>query len=261
MFLERDGVRHWYDVQGQGEQTLLFVHGWLMSHELWREQVAAFSRTHRVVSYDLRGFGRSDKPEGDYSLELFVDDLDHLVRTLQLERPVLVGWSMGASIGLAYAAAHPDRLSKLVLVDGTPLLVASDDFAHAIPGAAADQLLGAIQADFAGGTRAFVELMFPEPDSGALKDWVHGITQQTTAAVALNSIGLIGGRDLRPLLDQVRIPTLVVCGDQDQVCLPSASQFMQRQIAQAEIQMFAGKGHAPFLTDVEAFNAQLRAFV
>lgn len=53
----------YYDVQGEGEPSLVFAHGWLMSHEVWREQVDAFSQDHRVVRFDLRGFGRSDKPE------------------------------------------------------------------------------------------------------------------------------------------------------------------------------------------------------
>lgn len=261
MFLNRDGVKLYYEVHGSGEPTLLFVHGWTMSHEVWREQVAVFSKTHRVVTIDLRGFGQSDKPEGDYTLELFADDVDFVIRGLKLEKPVYIGWSMGVSIGLVYAAAHPGSLSKLVLVDGTPMLIASGDFTDAVPPAMAQQLLGALQTDYAAGTQAFVGIVLPEPDTEALKAWVHGITLQTTPPIALNSIGNAGARDLRPLLSQIRTPTLIVYGDQDQLCLPAASRYMHAQIGGAEIHEFAGKGHAPFLTDRQAFNERLRSFI
>lgn len=261
MFLNRDGVQLFYDVHGTGEPTLLFVHGWMMNHEVWREQVAAFGKTNRVVTVGLRGFGQSDKPAGEYTLDLFADDLDFVVRELKLDKPVVVGWSMGVSIALVYAAKHPERVSKLALVDGTPMLVAAGDWVHAIPPEAANGLLGAMQADFAAGTRGFVELMFPEAGADELKNWIHGITQQTTAAVALNSIGNAAGRDLRPEVKRVAHPTLIMCGDQDHVCLPEASRYMHSQIAGSELHEFAGKGHAPFLTDAEAFNVRLQSFV
>ena len=261
MFLERDGVQLYYDVQGEGEPALLFVHGWMMSSELWREQVAAFGKTHKVVRFDLRGFGQSSKPAGEYTLETFADDLDFVIGKLRLKKPVLIGWSMGVSIAAIYATAHPEKLSRLALVDGTPMLVAGGDWTHGIPSEAANQLLGVMQGDYAAGARAFVDLMFPEPGTDDLKNWAHGITQQTTAAVALNSIGHAGGRDLRPLFSQIKLPTLVLYGDRDQVCLPGASRYLHAQIAGSEIHEFLGAGHAPFLTDTMEFNRRLQAFV
>jgi pimeloyl-[acyl-carrier protein] methyl ester esterase len=260
MFRNRDGVQLFYEAQGAGEPTLLFVHGWMMSHEVWREQ-AAFSKTNRVVTVGLRGFGKSDRPQGDYTLDVFADDLDFIIQELKLDKPVLIGWSMGASIALVYAAAHPERISKLVLVDGTPMLVAGRGFVEAIPPEAAQQLLGAMQGDFAGAARAFVEMMFPEPGADELKNWILGIAQQTTAAIALNSVGEAAGRDLRPLLSQIKNPTLIVFGEKDTVCLPGASRYMQSQIAGSELHEFPGKGHGPFLTDAQAFNERLRSFI
>lgn len=184
-----------------------------------------------------------------------------MIGELGLKKPVYIGWSMGASIGLLYATVHPEKLSKLVLVDGTPLLIASEDFNHAIPPEVGEQLVGALQNDFPGGARAFVDLMFPEPDIDELKNWVHGITQQTTQAIALNAIANAGGRDLCALLKQISLPTLILYGDQDQVCLPGASKYMHEQIQNSVITDFPGKGHVPFLTDPEEFNKRLQAFL
>lgn len=261
MFLNRDGVRLFYDIQGEGEPTLLFIHGWAMSHEVWQEQTAEFSRDHRVVSIDLRGFGQSDQPEVDYSFDLFADDLDFMIQELGLKKPILVGWSMGASIALVYAVAHPERVSKLVLVDGTPLVLAAEDFPYGLPEQQLQQLLGAMQADYAAGMRFFVDLFFPEPNTDQLKEWVHGISQQTIPAVAISCMANVAGTDLRPLLKQVTVPTLVLHGALDQASSPPINVYMHAQIPNSEIHEFPGKGHAPFLTDAEAFNKRLRAFV
>lgn len=261
MYLERDGVRLFYDVQGEGEPTILLVHGWGFSHEIWREQVEEFSKDHRVVTPDLRGYGRSDKPETEYTFELFADDLDYLIRSLDLEKPILVGWSMGASIALEYAATHPEQVSKLVLVDGTPVLVASEDFPYAGPPEALVGLSTAMEQDYSAGMRAFAELIFPEPGTDQLKEWAYGLTQQTTPSIALNTIANSAAADLRPLLDRIKAPTLILHGELDQACTPAANQYMHSQIPDSRIHEFAGKGHAPFLTDTEAFNKQLRGFV
>jgi pimeloyl-ACP methyl ester esterase len=261
MFLERDGVQLFCDVQGEGEPALLFVHGWLMSSDLWREQVAAFAKTHQVVRFDLRGFGQSSKPAGEYTLEGFADDLAFVIEKLGLKKPVLVGWSMGASIAAVYAAAHPDKLSKVVLVDGTPMLIAAGDWKHGIPPEAANQLMGALQADFAAGTDTFVNLMFPEPGTDDLKKWVQGVARQTTPAIALNSMASAGGRDLRPVFAQIKLPTLVLFGGSDQVCLPGAGHYVHSAIPGAEMCEFPGIGHCPFLTETAEFNRRLQAFV
>jgi pimeloyl-ACP methyl ester esterase len=261
MFLKKNGVNLFYSIKGTGDPALVFVHGWLGSHGVWKEQVAEFSQTHTVVSIDLRGFGESDKPEGEYTLDVFAADLDFMIQELGLAKPILIGWSMGGAIGLVYATAHPDKISKLVLVGSTPLLIATEDYPHAIPGEAAEQLLEAMNTNFSTGARGFVELEFPEPGTEGLKDMAHAITQQTTLEVALNSIGPAAGRDLRPLLSQVKMPTLILSGGQDQVCLPAASQYMHEHISNSELHLFAGKGHLPFLTDTQAFNERLRGFI
>ncbi len=263
MFLEKAGKNLYYEVQGEGEPTLLFVHGWMASSDVWRKQAPYFSRNNRVVTFDLTGYGQSAKPDGlAYTPDLWLDDLDALIEHLNLDKPILIGWSMGGAIGIAYAASRPEALSKLVLVDSTPLLIAPPDiFEHSIPPETADQLAGALQSDFSAGARGFVEMMFPEPNIEALKDEIHAITQQTTAPIALESVGNAGSADLRPMLDQVKIPTLILHGENDAVCSPKAGQCLAHMIPNTQIHTFSGKGHAPFLTNAQAFNERLAAFI
>jgi len=261
MFLEHDGVKLYCDIQGRGQPRVLFVHGWTMSHEVWREQRFILSPKGASVAVDLRGFGRSDKPQSDYSLQEFASDLEFVVATLGLDKPVVVGWSLGASISLLYAATNPGSLSKLVLVDGSPMMMATPDFPHTISRELAEQILSGLTDDYVKGTRDFVEAMFPEAVGEDIKTWIHSIMQQTTVEIALRTIANAGEVDLRPRLDEITVPTLILCGKQDRVCLPGASRYMHERIANSQLHEFAGKGHAPFLTAADAFNDILRGFV
>tara|TARA_R110002050_G_scaffold247843_1_gene385618 strand:+ start:582 stop:974 length:393 start_codon:yes stop_codon:yes gene_type:complete len=109
-------------------KTLLFVHGWMGSSSVWREQVAYFSKNYRIVTFDLTGFGQSDKPdESDYTPDVWLEDIDVIISHLNIDRPILIGWSMGGAIGIGYAFTLPTVLSKLVLVSTTPLLVAPNE--------------------------------------------------------------------------------------------------------------------------------------
>jgi pimeloyl-ACP methyl ester carboxylesterase len=110
-------VRLVYTDSGEGSPPLLFVHGWCCDRGYWREQTGVFAQDHRVVAVDLRGHGESDKPHQSYAMDAFVDDLVWLVGELGLDRPVVVGHSMGGAIATLLGSRHPEVVRGLVLVD------------------------------------------------------------------------------------------------------------------------------------------------
>jgi pimeloyl-ACP methyl ester carboxylesterase len=99
-------------------QAVICIHGLTANHMCWASLAEALSPEYRVIAYDLRGRGESDKPASGYSLELHGQDLGGLLDGLGLARAVLVGHSLGAKIALRFAVRHPQRVSRLVLVDG-----------------------------------------------------------------------------------------------------------------------------------------------
>ena len=107
---------------GEQGQALVCVHGVTANASSFQALADALSPQHRIIAYDIRGRGDSDKPQTGYSIPIYASDLAALIDALALERPVIVGHSLGALIGLYFAAHYPDRLSKLVLIDaGAPL--------------------------------------------------------------------------------------------------------------------------------------------
>ena len=119
--LTRDGVALAYDVAGSGDPPLLLVHGWTCDHTYFAPQFEQFRRDHRVITVDLRGHGESDKPEQAYTMAGFADDLAWLCRALALEKPVVIGHSMGGTIALVLAAHHPELPAAVALIDSSIL--------------------------------------------------------------------------------------------------------------------------------------------
>src|SRR4051812_41273726 len=113
----RDGVRLAYKDLGQGEPPILMVHCWTCNHTFFRPQIKHFSQRHRVIAVDLRGHGESDKPCQEYTVEGFADDLAWLCEQLGLQRPIVVGHSMGGSIALELAVRYPELPAAIVMVD------------------------------------------------------------------------------------------------------------------------------------------------
>jgi pimeloyl-ACP methyl ester carboxylesterase len=115
--LKRDGVALAYDEAGRGDPPILLVHCWTCDHTFFAPQFNHFSGTQRVIAVDLRGHGESDKPRQPYTVAGFAEDLVWLCRQLAVEKPVVVGHSMGGNVALELAARYPDFATAIVMVD------------------------------------------------------------------------------------------------------------------------------------------------
>ena len=115
--IEKDGVTLAYEDINPGPPPMVLVHGWGCDHTALAAQAEFFSKSHRVVSVDLRGHGKSDAPDQDYTMAVFADDLAWLCERLGLIKPIMVGHSMGGNIALELAARHPHVPGSIVLLN------------------------------------------------------------------------------------------------------------------------------------------------
>lgn len=112
-----DGVTVRYDARGSGEPTLVLVHGWMNDRGIWGEHRTTLAQTHRVVALDLGGHGASGTDRSDWTIDAFGEDVVAVVDQLDLDRLVLVGFSMGGAVALEAAELLGGRVSGIVFVD------------------------------------------------------------------------------------------------------------------------------------------------
>jgi pimeloyl-ACP methyl ester carboxylesterase len=120
-YAELDGLKLYYERAGEGERELLFIHGWCCDRTVFQPQFDYFARTETVTALDLRGCGRSDCPESGYAIPDLADDLAAFCAEVGIDKPVVVGHSLGGMIGVELAARHPSVPHALVLVDPGPI--------------------------------------------------------------------------------------------------------------------------------------------
>ncbi len=178
--LVRDGVRLGYEENGEGGRPVVLLHGILCDRRYLAPQLAHFAVRHRTVAVDLRGHGDSDAPEQDYTIGGFADDVVWMCDELDLERPVVIGHSLGGIVALASAAAHPDVVSGIVALDS--VLVPPGDrtpfLREFLARLRSDDYLPAIRDYFTG-------LAGPTPEPRLL-DWILGEIGTVPSHVAIS---------------------------------------------------------------------------
>jgi pimeloyl-ACP methyl ester carboxylesterase len=114
--IARNGASLFYETTGSGDPALVFIHGWTCDHTNFTSQVEHFSTKHQTVVLDLRGHGQSDAV-GPFNIEAYSDDVAWLCRALDLDRPVVIGHSMGGMIAVQLAASYPETVRAVVALD------------------------------------------------------------------------------------------------------------------------------------------------
>lgn len=263
-FENRTGERLWYEDQGGGFPVVL-IHGWCMSSAVWRYQYRGLSQSLRLVAPDLRGHGESKEVSGGQNFGTFVADLIDLLDSLKLSKVVLVGWSMGGQIALQAATKLPDRVAGMVLVSATPRFTAGTDFPYGLEAKEALGMRLKVQRNVQRALEGFHTRLFSEcevtDDAIALEIQKLLATVPTPeTATALAALDTLAITDMRSLLPALSVPTLVVNGAQDRICLPQASDYLKEHIAGAVQSVYPGCGHMPFMTRSTQFNSELIRF-
>lgn len=263
-FENNDGNRLWYEDQGDGP-VIVLVHGWCMSSAVWQRQIELLSMSFRVVAPDLRGHGRSQGRFAGYATSDFANDLAALFRHLNITGSLLAGWSMGGQIAMEVLPLLEGRVVGTALISSTPCFTANETFPHGLSRVEADGMALKVRRSISRALEGFRGLMFAagELDERPLADEVGRILSEVAvpdADASLGSLQALAEADMRPLLVAVQLPTLVVWGDQDRICLPAASEYLHEHICSSQPELFTGCGHAPFLTRPERFAAVLADF-
>ena len=273
-YLERDGVRVFYEVYGTGGPAILLLPTWEIIHSrAWKAQIPYFARHGRVVTFDRRGNGRSDRPGegGGYDRRATADAARAVLDHVGVQQAVVVSWC-GAGDDLLLAAEHPARVSGLVLIAPDLLLTpdpAEEEGPHPFDEEPAT-LAGWAKwnrhywlRDWPGFLDFFFAQAFTEPHSTKqIEDAVGwGLdTDPETILRGMDAAWLNDRETALRLCAQVRCPTLVIQGSADAVVGPARGAAVAAAIPGARLITFEGSGHAPHLRDPVAANLVIRDF-
>lgn len=198
-----NGAELRYVESGAGEPPLLFVHGWTCDRTNWRYQLPEFANHHHVFALDQRGHGESDKPDQDYTIAGFADDLRAFIEALGLDRPVVVGHSMGGVVALHLARRNPEIARSLVLIDSN-IAPIPEPMKPTIEAA----LAGLQSPAYREITRGFVEsALFNEQSDPALKEEILAGMLETPQRVVHTALASLAEEMAAPG-GPVPVPTL-----------------------------------------------------
>ena len=265
-----DAVRlHIEDSGGSGRPVVL-IHGWPLSAEAWQPQVSVLQAAgYRVVTYDRRGFGRSDKPASGYSYDVLADDLQRVMDQCGLQDATLVGFSMGGGEVARYIArCGQSRLRSVVFAAAVPpyLMKTADNPEGPLTPEKAQQMQAALEQDR---TVFFDQFTTDFFSAGGVLQVTESqrreaivLCHQSAQPAALACMGSFGTTDFRDDLKKVTVPTLVIHGDSDAIVpFEGSGQRTQRAVAHSQLVLVKGAPHGFNLSHAQAFNEALLSFL
>jgi non-heme chloroperoxidase len=267
--LFRDTKLYVDDTGGPGRPVVL-IHGWPLSGESWSAQVEALATAgHRVITYDRRGFGRSDKPVVGYTYEALSDDLAALIEVLDLREATLVGFSMGGGEVASYCARFgAARLRSVVFASSiTPYLLTTKDNPDGPLGKKqAAQMATSLTSNQDAFYEQFVSDFFSANGVSTVSEEQRKETlelcHQAGKLPALACLSTFGSTDLREDLDKVSVPTLVMHGDADLlVPFAGSGKRTHEALPGSALHVIAGGPHGINVSHADEFNAALLEFL
>ncbi len=253
-------VRDW----GTGK-PIVFVHGWPYSQEIFEYQyLPLLEHGYRCIGIDLRGYGKSDQPYGEYNFDVFADDLHQVFEALNLQAVTLLGFSMGGAVAVRYMGKHlGERVAKLVLLSAsTPCLTKKPDFPQGREESIYNSFLDKIYTDRAQTLADFGKGMFHQPISSALADWFTNIAMQASPQTTAKTLIALRDADLRPDLVKIEVPTAIMHGVYDSSApMEITAEVNHKAIKDSQLIRFENSGHGIFLDEREKFNTELMRFV
>ena len=246
------GLRLAYDATGAGDPPMIFIHGWCCDRSYFAPQFEHFASGHAVVAMDLRGHGESGRPAarpGGYAMDVMADDVLSVAGAAGCDRPVLVGHSLGALIGLS-CAARAGAIRALVMVDPAPITneKAKRFFRESVAAVAAD--------DNGSWRTTFVEGMFLPTDAARRAAIIEQMTR-TPPAISAEVMRVMGEFDGAGALAQATVPVLSIGS-----AVPSnASADLRRLCPAITVGQTVGSGHFNQLEVPDQVNAMIERFL
>jgi non-heme chloroperoxidase len=265
----KDGTQLYYKDWGTGRPVVL-VHGWPLNADMWEHQ-ATHLAAHgmRAISYDRRGFGRSEQPWTGYDYDTFADDLAAVIEQLDLQDVGLVGFSMGGGEIARYMSRHAgSRVSRAVLVSAvTPYLLKTAEHPDGVDASTFDQMVEGVIKDRAHflaqfGPQFYGRTLLSPKVSDEQLQWTLMMALMASPRATQACIRAFSETDFRADMGAFTVPTLVIHGSTDKtVPIDVAGRQAAKLIPSAQFIEYENEPHGLFLTAADRLNADLLTFL
>jgi pimeloyl-ACP methyl ester carboxylesterase len=249
---------------GEGRPIVL-IHGWPLSDEMFEYQYNdLIKKEFRVIGITLRGFGKSDKPYGQYNYDVHALDIKRVLDILEINDAVLVGFSMGGAIAVRYVSVYNGaHVSKLVLAGAAvPLWTKRKDFPYNLTQKAADDLIKLNNTDRPKLLSNFAKIFSATQTSlnKGIGSWLNGICLSASSYATAQCLVALRDTDLREDMEKIKMPTLIMHGKKDKICSFDLANQMKTGIENSQLVVFENSGHSMFLEETQKFNKELLKF-
>lgn len=262
-------IRIAFVTHGHGPQSLLVIPGWV-SHLGYDDSTPEIRRYYErlaegrtVIRYDKRGTGLSDRPTDSnlYEMDQQIQDTLDVLDAAGVRRTAILGWSEGGPIAVRFAAAHPERVSHLILYGTYAKIHRAPGYPHGTDGSRARALVDLVLAEWGVGSRAFADLFIPEADGARLAWFVDYQRAATSPGVAAGFLRATHRIDVRPLLPGLDIPALVLHRREDRVIPFDLGVYLAETLPSARLHPLQGEHHLPYFGDSDAVVAGIQEFL
>ncbi len=255
---EVDGFQIGYRQSGDGPPLVLLHGAWSDGRE-WRLQLESLSDEFTVVAWDAPGCGRSSDPPERFSLADYADAVAGLVGSLDLDRPHLLGLSFGGSLAIEVAHRHPAAVRSLILVSAYAGWAGS--LSPEVIEARVAKVLAEADQPPETWVRSYLPGFFAGPVAPELEEEMLGIMLDVRPAGILPMIHAMAAADLRPVLGDVAVPTLLLYGELDSRAPLAVAHEIERAVPGAQLAVIPGVGHVVNLEAPAIFDREVRRFL
>jgi pimeloyl-ACP methyl ester carboxylesterase len=266
-YADSGGLSIAYRTFGEGEIDLVVVPGFVTHVELIEEHPlpARFMRRlatfARVITYDKRGQGLSDRPADPPTLENSMDDLHAVLDAAESEKTVVVGVSEGGPMSMLFAATYPERVSSLVLYGTYAKMVEGPDYPHGVPNSALDRWGELMRQDWGGPVGVHLWAPTMDGDAEFTEWWGRLLRQGTSPAGALALVDLYRELDVRSALSSISAPTLILHRSDDRIVRVDQARYLAEHIPGARYVELPGNDHLIWVGDQDAILAEAEEFL
>ena len=274
-FAETNGIKLHYEIHGEeNDEPLILVSGWTLKKEMWLAQVPAFEKHYKVITFDNRGSGKSDRPDKPYTMEMFADDLAGLMDALKIDKAHMMGYALGGMILQKFALRYHDRVNKLVLLNTVAafpddegvenvknLNIKALDFQQNAP---KKYFMRSAKMAF---HRSFIKELQANPDKKFHDLWTveditkhYNIDPQTPKDVENQGDAMLGFNILDDI-SGIENETLIIAASHNRLHPKAAMEAMHERISNSKLEIIKKAGDSDYLSRAPEINKLVLDFL